>query len=86
MRKEKGREGKTETVRTNTHYAVGHNCSLYKASQHISGVVLVVRYTGQTCVEGHHQQSELEERPQEASSTPREPRLQVELEREKDSK
>ena len=39
-----------------THDAVGNQGSLYKAGQHVSGVVLVVRHAGQAGVEGQHNQ------------------------------
>lgn len=65
-----------------TYYAVAHQRSLYKASEHVSGMVLMVWNTRQTGVEGHHQKRELDQWPQETSSTPRKPRLQVELEEE----
>lgn len=58
-----------------THYAVGHQGSLYEAGQDVGGVVLVVGDTRQASVEGHHQQGELEQRAEETSATPREPGL-----------
>lgn len=46
----------------------------------------MVRNTRQTGVKGHHQKSELHQRPQETSATPSKPRLQVELEEETEKK
>lgn len=65
-----------------THYAVGHQGSLHKACQDVGRVVLVVGDTRQAGVEGHHQQGELQQRAEEASTAPCEPGLQVELEGE----
>lgn len=62
-----------------THYAVGHQGSLYKTRQDISGVVLVVRDPGQAGVKRHHDEGELGQRTQQASSVPSETRLQVKL-------
>lgn len=62
-----------------THYAVGHQSSLHEASQHIRGVVLVVRHARQAGVEGHHQHSELEQRTQKSSTSPRKSGLDIEL-------
>lgn len=66
-----------EQIRHKEYYAVGHDCSLHETSQHISGMVLVIRHTGQAGVERHHDEGELGQRAQQASSMPREPRLQV---------
>lgn len=67
--------------RRTTHYAVGHQGSLHKTRQHISGVVLVVRDAGQARVERHHDEGELGQRAQQASSGPSEARLQVKLDK-----
>lgn len=63
-----------------THYAVGHQGSLDKTRQDISGVVLVVRHPGQAGVKRHHNEGELGQRAQQTRSVPRETRLQVKLE------
>ena len=65
-----------------THDAVGNQGSLYKAGQHVSGVVLVVRHAGQAGVEGQHNQGELGQGAQRAGAVPGEPGLQVELTRQ----
>ena len=66
-------------MRWDTYDAVGHQGSLGKACQDVSGVVLVVRDTGQAGVERHHDEGELGERPEETGTAPGEPRLEVEL-------
>lgn len=43
-------------------------------------MVLVVRYAGQSRVEGHHEQGELQEGPEQAGTSPGEAGLQVQLE------
>lgn len=43
-------------------------------------MVLVVRYAGQSCVEGHHDQGELQKGPEQAGTSPGEAGLQVQLE------
>ena len=43
-------------------------------------MVLVVRHAGQSCVKGHHDQGELQERPEQAGPSPSEAGLQVQLE------
>lgn len=40
-------------------------------------MVLVVRYAGQSCVKGHHDQSELQEGPEQTSTSPSEAGLKV---------
>lgn len=49
-----------EEVRYIEDYAIGHQGSLNKASKDIGGVVLVVGDAGQTRVEGHHEEGELQ--------------------------
>lgn len=66
-----------------THYAVGHQGSLHKACQDVGRVVLVVGDAGQTGVEGHHQQGELEQWAEETSSAPGKPGLDVKLQNTK---
>ena len=63
-----------------TYYAAGHQGSLSKPRQDIAGMVLVVRHAGQSCVKGHHDQGELQERPEQAGPSPSEAGLQVQLE------
>lgn len=43
-------------------------------------MVLVVRYPGQSCVKGHHEQGELQEGPEQTGTSPSEAGLQVQLE------
>lgn len=43
-------------------------------------MVLVVRYAGQSCVKGHHDQGELQEGPEQTGTSPSEAGLQVQLE------
>lgn len=62
-----------------THHAVSHQGSLCKARQHIGGVMLVVRHTGQAGVKRHHDEGELEEGTEQAGSLPRESGLQIKL-------
>lgn len=45
-------------------------------------MMLVVRYARQARVEGHHEQGELQQGPQQTGSSPREAGLQVQLEGE----
>lgn len=63
-----------------TYYAAGHQGSLSKSCQDIAGMVLVVRYAGQSCVKGHHDQGELQEGPEQTGTSPSEAGLQVQLE------
>jgi hypothetical protein len=53
---------------------------LNKSCQDIAGMVLMVRYAGQSCVEGHHDQGELQKGPEQAGTSPGEAGLQVQLE------
>lgn len=62
-----------------THHAVSHQGSLCKARQHVGGVMLVVRHTGQAGVKCHHDEGELEEGTEQAGSLPRESGLQIKL-------
>lgn len=62
-----------------THYTISHQSSLHKASQDISWVVLVIGDAWQASVEGHHQQSKLEQWAEEAGTTPSKPGLKIEL-------
>lgn len=76
------RQGRASTfglkqIRHKEYYAIGHQGSLHKTRQDISGVVLVIRDTGQAGVERHHDEGELGQRAQQASSMPSETRLQV---------
>lgn len=64
-----------------THYAAGHQGSLSKSRQHITGMVLVVGHTRQSRVKGHHDQGKLQEGPEQAGPSPSEAGLQVQLER-----
>lgn len=68
-------------TKRSTHYAVGHQGSLDKTRQNISGVVLVVRHPGQAGVKRHHDEGELGQRAQQTRSVPSETRLQVKLEK-----
>lgn len=63
-----------------TYYAAGYQGSLSKSSQDIAGVVLVIGHAGQSCVKGHHDQGELQERPEQPGTSPSEAGLQVQLE------
>lgn len=63
-----------------TYYAAGHQSALSKSCQDIAGMVLVVRYPGQSCVKGHHEQGELQEGPEQTGTSPSEAGLQVQLE------
>lgn len=62
-----------------THHPVGSQGSLDIASQHIGGVMPVVRDTGQPSVDGQQNQEKLQRRPQQSSPSPCQPRLQVKL-------
>ena len=53
-----------------TYNTISHQGSLKETGQHVGGVVLVVGDAGQTGVEGHHQQGELHQRPQQPSAMP----------------
>lgn len=64
-----------------TYYAVGHQGSLHKPGQDISGMVLVIGDTRQAGVERHHDEGKLGQRAQQASSMPSETRLQVKLQK-----
>lgn len=62
-----------------THHPVSSEGSLYVACQHVRWVVPVVWDAGQPRVDRQQNQEELQRRPQQPSSTPRQPRLQVKL-------
>lgn len=66
-----------EQIRDEKHYAVGHQGSLNKSCQNISGVVFVIRHTGQAGVERHHDECKLGQGAQQAGAVPVETRLQV---------
>ena len=62
-----------------TDHPVSSEGSLYVACQHVGRVVPVVGDAGQACVDRQQNQEELHRRPQQPSSTPRQPGLQVKL-------
>lgn len=76
-----GRQGQRrlalEEVGHKENYTAGHQGSLGKSRQDIARMVLVVRYAGQSRVEGHHDQGELQQGPQQAGPSPSEAGLQV---------
>lgn len=63
-----------------TYYAACDQGSLGKSRQDVTGVVLVVRYTGQSGVKRHHDQGELQEGPEQTCTSPSEAGLEVQLE------
>lgn len=64
-------------IRNVKHDAVCHQRSLDKSSQDVSGVVLVIRHSGQARVEGHHDEGKLGQWAKQAGSVPSEAGLQV---------